>query len=61
MPHNDAEEMDEYEQVAFVEPLERPMATKGWFFKQMELYCQERERKDALQHEQNMKMMREMM
>ena len=57
MPHNDAEEMDEYEQVAFVEPLERPMATKGWFFKQMELYW---ERKDALQHEQNMKMMREM-
>ena len=50
--------MDEYEQVAFVEPLERPMATKGWFFKQMELYW---ERKDALQHEQNMKMMREMM
>ena len=61
MPYNDTEEIDEYEQVAFVEPLERPMVTKGWFFKQMELYRQERERKDALQHEKYMKRMREMM
>ena len=59
MPHNDAEEMDEYEQVAFVEPLKRPMATKEWFFTQMELYYEERRRKDALQHEQSMKIMRE--
>ena len=55
--------MDKNARIAFgtEETVDSPMATKEWFFTQMELYYEERNRKDALQHEQSMKIMREMM